>query len=47
VLLDPELVAAMSHAAAETGMRDADRRLAAEVIGLMREARRRGGPRGR
>jgi UDP-N-acetylglucosamine--N-acetylmuramyl-(pentapeptide) pyrophosphoryl-undecaprenol N-acetylglucosamine transferase len=47
VLLDPELVAAMSRAAAETGMRDADRRLAAEVIAVMREARRRGGERGR
>jgi UDP-N-acetylglucosamine--N-acetylmuramyl-(pentapeptide) pyrophosphoryl-undecaprenol N-acetylglucosamine transferase len=40
VLLDPELVAAMSHAAAGSGMRDADRRLAAEVFGVMRGGRR-------
>jgi UDP-N-acetylglucosamine--N-acetylmuramyl-(pentapeptide) pyrophosphoryl-undecaprenol N-acetylglucosamine transferase len=38
VLLDPELVAAMSRAAAGAGMRDADRRLAAEVIGVMRDS---------
>ena len=35
VLLDPELVAAMSHAAAGAGRRDADRRLAAAVIDVM------------
>jgi len=40
ILLDPELVAAMSHAAAGSGMRDADRRLAAEVFGVMRGGRR-------
>ena len=38
VLLDPELVAAMSRAAAGAGRRDADRRLAAEVIDVMRGA---------
>jgi len=52
VLLDPELVAAMSHAAAGAGRRDADRRLAAEVINVMRgggrgDASRREGPRAR
>ena len=45
VLLDPELVAAMSRAAAGAGRRDADRRLAAEVIDVMRGEGRRGAPR--
>jgi UDP-N-acetylglucosamine--N-acetylmuramyl-(pentapeptide) pyrophosphoryl-undecaprenol N-acetylglucosamine transferase len=49
VLLDPELVAAMSHAAADAGRRDADRWLAGEVINVMRTEGRRegwsGGPR--
>jgi UDP-N-acetylglucosamine--N-acetylmuramyl-(pentapeptide) pyrophosphoryl-undecaprenol N-acetylglucosamine transferase len=48
VMLDPELVAAMSRAAAEAGRRDADRWLAAEVIDIMRGRRptgRRGGAR--
>ena len=45
VLLDPELVAAMSQAAAKAGRRDADRQLAAEVIDVMRGARRHGGRR--
>jgi UDP-N-acetylglucosamine--N-acetylmuramyl-(pentapeptide) pyrophosphoryl-undecaprenol N-acetylglucosamine transferase len=45
VLLDPELVAAMSRAAAGAGMRDADRRLASEVIGVVRDGRERGGRR--
>ena len=45
VLLDPELVAAMSRAAAGAGRRDADRRLAAEVINVMRGGGRRGAPR--
>ncbi len=36
VLLDPELVAAMSRAAAGAGRRDADRRLAAEVFDILR-----------
>jgi UDP-N-acetylglucosamine--N-acetylmuramyl-(pentapeptide) pyrophosphoryl-undecaprenol N-acetylglucosamine transferase len=36
ILLDPELVAAMSEAAAELGRRDADQRLAAEVLQVMR-----------
>jgi UDP-N-acetylglucosamine--N-acetylmuramyl-(pentapeptide) pyrophosphoryl-undecaprenol N-acetylglucosamine transferase len=35
VLLDPELVAAMSAAAAEMGRGDADRALAAEVRRVM------------
>jgi UDP-N-acetylglucosamine--N-acetylmuramyl-(pentapeptide) pyrophosphoryl-undecaprenol N-acetylglucosamine transferase len=43
VVLDPELVAAMSRAAAEAGRRDADRWLAAEVIDVMRGAGRRSG----
>jgi UDP-N-acetylglucosamine--N-acetylmuramyl-(pentapeptide) pyrophosphoryl-undecaprenol N-acetylglucosamine transferase len=43
VLLDPELVAAMSRAAAGVGMRDADRRLAAEVIAVLRDAQPRAG----
>jgi UDP-N-acetylglucosamine--N-acetylmuramyl-(pentapeptide) pyrophosphoryl-undecaprenol N-acetylglucosamine transferase len=43
VLLDPELVAAMSEAAAEMGRGDADRRLAAEVIRVMQRRRRRPG----
>jgi len=46
VLLDPELVAAMSRAAAGAGRRDADRRLAAEVFAVMRDARQRDGQRG-
>jgi len=45
VLLDPELVAAMSRAAAGAGRRDADRRLASEVFAVLREAYERGGPR--
>jgi UDP-N-acetylglucosamine--N-acetylmuramyl-(pentapeptide) pyrophosphoryl-undecaprenol N-acetylglucosamine transferase len=45
VVLDPELVAAMSRAAAGAGRRDADRRLAAEVFAVMRDARQRGGRR--
>ena len=45
VLLDPELVAAMSRAAEGAGRRDADRRLAAEVINVMREDGRRDAPR--
>jgi len=45
VLLDPELVAAMSRAAAEAGRRDADRRLAAEVINVMRGGGRGDAPR--
>jgi len=44
VLLDPELVAAMSRAAAGAGRRDADRRLAAEVFAVLRDARESGGP---
>jgi UDP-N-acetylglucosamine--N-acetylmuramyl-(pentapeptide) pyrophosphoryl-undecaprenol N-acetylglucosamine transferase len=40
VLLDPELVAAMSHAAAGAGRKDADRWLAAEVIEVIRGSRR-------
>jgi len=47
VLLDSELVAAMSLAAAQAGIRDADGRLAAEVIGVIRGGGRRGGHRGR
>jgi UDP-N-acetylglucosamine--N-acetylmuramyl-(pentapeptide) pyrophosphoryl-undecaprenol N-acetylglucosamine transferase len=49
VLLDAELVAAMSHAAAEAGSRDADARLAAEVLSVIRgrSRGRRGGHRGR
>jgi UDP-N-acetylglucosamine--N-acetylmuramyl-(pentapeptide) pyrophosphoryl-undecaprenol N-acetylglucosamine transferase len=46
VLLDPELVAAMSRAAAGAGRRDADQRLAAEVFAVMRDARQRDGRRG-
>jgi UDP-N-acetylglucosamine--N-acetylmuramyl-(pentapeptide) pyrophosphoryl-undecaprenol N-acetylglucosamine transferase len=42
VLLDPELVAAMSRAAAKAGRRDADRWLAAEVIEVARAGRRGG-----
>ena len=38
VLLDPELVAAMSRAAARAGHRDADDALANAVIGVMRGA---------
>jgi UDP-N-acetylglucosamine--N-acetylmuramyl-(pentapeptide) pyrophosphoryl-undecaprenol N-acetylglucosamine transferase len=40
VMLDPELVAAMSRAAAEAGRRDADRWLAAEVIDIVHGRRR-------
>jgi UDP-N-acetylglucosamine--N-acetylmuramyl-(pentapeptide) pyrophosphoryl-undecaprenol N-acetylglucosamine transferase len=40
VLLDPELVTAMSHAAAGVGRRDADRWLAAAVIDVIRGRRR-------
>ena len=43
VLLDPELVAAMSHAAQGAGKRDADRWLAAAVMDVMRGGPRRGG----
>jgi len=39
VMLDPELVAAMSRAAAEAGRRDADRRLAAEGLDMIRYGR--------
>ena len=45
VLLDSELVAAMSRAAAGAGRRDADRRLAAEVIDVMRGEGHRRAPR--
>jgi len=45
VVLDPELVAAMSRAAAQAGRRDADRWLAAEVIDIVRGAGRRDGRR--
>ena len=45
VLHDPELVAAMSRAAAGAGRRDADRRLAAEVIDVMRGEGRSPAPR--
>jgi UDP-N-acetylglucosamine--N-acetylmuramyl-(pentapeptide) pyrophosphoryl-undecaprenol N-acetylglucosamine transferase len=41
VLLDPELVAAMSRAAARVGTPDADRRLAAEVMSVIRNSGRR------
>ena len=47
VLLDPELVAAMSRAAAGAGRRDADRWLAAEVLNVMRGGGRREGRRPR
>jgi UDP-N-acetylglucosamine--N-acetylmuramyl-(pentapeptide) pyrophosphoryl-undecaprenol N-acetylglucosamine transferase len=40
VLLDPELAAAMSRAAAGAGRKDADRWLAAEVMDVMRGRRR-------
>ena len=43
VLLDAELVAAMSEAAADMGRGDADRRLAAEVLQVMRRSGRRPG----
>jgi UDP-N-acetylglucosamine--N-acetylmuramyl-(pentapeptide) pyrophosphoryl-undecaprenol N-acetylglucosamine transferase len=42
ILLDPELVSAMSRAAAGAGRRDADRWLATEVINIMRGGRERG-----
>jgi UDP-N-acetylglucosamine--N-acetylmuramyl-(pentapeptide) pyrophosphoryl-undecaprenol N-acetylglucosamine transferase len=44
VLLDSELVAAMSKAAATLGHRDADQRLAEQVIGVMRGSQRHGRP---
>jgi UDP-N-acetylglucosamine--N-acetylmuramyl-(pentapeptide) pyrophosphoryl-undecaprenol N-acetylglucosamine transferase len=46
VLLDSELVAAMSQAAAGVGSRDADSTLAAAVIGVIRSGARRGGQHG-
>jgi UDP-N-acetylglucosamine--N-acetylmuramyl-(pentapeptide) pyrophosphoryl-undecaprenol N-acetylglucosamine transferase len=46
VLLDSELVAAMSAAAAGVGSRDADSTLAAAVIGVIRSGARRGGQHG-
>ncbi|HEY2442159.1 MAG TPA: undecaprenyldiphospho-muramoylpentapeptide beta-N-acetylglucosaminyltransferase [Streptosporangiaceae bacterium] len=39
ILLDSGQVAAMSHAAGQLGMRDADARLAAEVLGIIRSGR--------
>jgi len=45
VLLDPELVAAMSHAAQGAGKRDADRWLAAAVMDVMRGRAHQGGGR--
>jgi UDP-N-acetylglucosamine--N-acetylmuramyl-(pentapeptide) pyrophosphoryl-undecaprenol N-acetylglucosamine transferase len=45
VLLDPELVAAMSQAAAEMGHGDADRRLAAAVLRVMNSGGHRAGRR--
>jgi len=42
VVLDAELVAAMSRAAAKSGNRDADSMLAAEVMGVIRGRGRRG-----
>jgi UDP-N-acetylglucosamine--N-acetylmuramyl-(pentapeptide) pyrophosphoryl-undecaprenol N-acetylglucosamine transferase len=45
VLLDPELVAAMSEAAAELGRGDADRRLAAAVLRVLQHGGRRPGRR--
>ena len=45
VLLDPELVAAMSEAAADLGRGDADQRLAAAVLRVLRRGRRRAGRR--
>lgn len=45
VLLDPELVAAMSEAAAELGRGDADRRLAAAVLRVLQRGGRRPGRR--
>jgi UDP-N-acetylglucosamine--N-acetylmuramyl-(pentapeptide) pyrophosphoryl-undecaprenol N-acetylglucosamine transferase len=45
VLLDSELVAAMSQAAAGVGSRDADSTLAAAVIGVIRSGTRRSGTR--
>ena len=47
ILLDAELVAAMSEAAANAGSRDADRQLAAAVLHVVRGARRHGGRRRR
>jgi hypothetical protein len=43
VLLDPELVAAMSRAAARAGHRDADNWLAEAVLGVLRDEPPRGG----
>jgi len=43
VLLDPELVAAMSRKAAGIGRADADRQLAAEVLRVMATGRQRAG----
>jgi UDP-N-acetylglucosamine--N-acetylmuramyl-(pentapeptide) pyrophosphoryl-undecaprenol N-acetylglucosamine transferase len=43
VLLDPELVAAMSRKAAGVGRADADRQLAAEVLRVMATGRQRAG----
>jgi hypothetical protein len=43
VLLDPELVAAMSRKAAGIGRADADRQLAAEVLRVMAAGRQRAG----
>ena len=45
VLLDPELVAAMSRKAAGIGRADADRQLAAEVLRVMATGRQRAGRR--
>jgi UDP-N-acetylglucosamine--N-acetylmuramyl-(pentapeptide) pyrophosphoryl-undecaprenol N-acetylglucosamine transferase len=39
VLADPGRVAGMSHAAAALGVRDADTKLAAAVIGVIRDGR--------
>jgi UDP-N-acetylglucosamine--N-acetylmuramyl-(pentapeptide) pyrophosphoryl-undecaprenol N-acetylglucosamine transferase len=41
ILLDPDLVAAMSQSAAEMGARDSDEWLAAEVLDVLRERMRR------
>ena len=45
VLLDPELVAAMSRKAAGIGRADADRQLAMEVLNVIATARQRPGRR--
>jgi UDP-N-acetylglucosamine--N-acetylmuramyl-(pentapeptide) pyrophosphoryl-undecaprenol N-acetylglucosamine transferase len=39
ILLDPDLVAAMSHSAAEMGARESDEWLAAEVLDVMESQR--------